>query len=940
MGTPAYMPPEQAGGEIDKLDERADVFGLGAVLCVILTGEPPYVADSGEAVRLMAVRGQLEAAFARLDACAADADLVVLCKRCLAADRDARPRHAGVVTVELAAHLAGIEERVHRAELERAAAEARAVEEANTRRVAEEKTTEERKRRRVQLALAASLLLLIGLVGLGAWWRERAEGDRKAEQARVEAERTAIESRLRLNVESAVGLAADLRKKYRFAEARTALDQAAGLIPADGPDDLREQLRQAVGNLAFVRELDEIRMKCSIWVQEEGGQGHYDFASAPPAYRAAFLAWGIDVASGDAGVVAGRIRESSVKADLVAALDDWAVLERDATVRNRVLVVARLADPGVWLDRFRDPTVRADAAKVMVLAEEADPAALSPGTVTALAELMRAHRLDPTRLLLAAQFTHPADFLISYTAGQWFYMKKDMKEAVAHFRAARVTRPDNLAILINMGSALRDQGDLKGAASSFREAVRLDPTFGKAHHNLGNILRKEKNWDGAVASFREAIRLDPKDAALRSTLGNTMKEKGDLDGAIALYKEAIAVDPKNATIHYNLGYALSFKPDMDGAASCFAEAIRLNPDYAEAHNNLGLTRKLQGDFDGAAASFRTAIRLKPRLANAHTNLGNVLKDKGDITGALASYQEAIRADPSDAIAHNNLGIVFLERKDLVGAIELSRTSIRLDPNYGPAHNSLGIALTRMGDLDGAIAAFTEAIRLEPKNPEYHINLGIALGIKGDIKGAPVPLREAVRLDPKNARAHSLLGGILRQAKDLDGAIASYQESIRLRPTNIDAHRNLGMTLALHGRPGEALRVTTDALRANRAWADDPRNFLRYNAACFAMNCADGKGTDAPPPGERPAYRRRALDYLTADLAATRKLAAAEPSLVHRRLKDWLADPDLVSIRERAELEKLPIDERVGWVKLWTEVRELRDETAPAELAPPPRPVKR
>ena len=42
LGTPAFMPPEQAGGEIDKIDERADVFGLGAMLCVILTGQPPY----------------------------------------------------------------------------------------------------------------------------------------------------------------------------------------------------------------------------------------------------------------------------------------------------------------------------------------------------------------------------------------------------------------------------------------------------------------------------------------------------------------------------------------------------------------------------------------------------------------------------------------------------------------------------------------------------------------------------------------------------------------------------------------------------------------------------------------------------------------------------------------------------------------------------------
>ena len=119
MGTPSYMAPEQAHGEVERLDERCDVFALGSILCEILTGEPAFKGRSSGEIQRKASRGELKEALGHLDESGGDSELVALAKDCLSAELEDRPRHAGEVAARMNAYQSGVQERLRLAEIAR-----------------------------------------------------------------------------------------------------------------------------------------------------------------------------------------------------------------------------------------------------------------------------------------------------------------------------------------------------------------------------------------------------------------------------------------------------------------------------------------------------------------------------------------------------------------------------------------------------------------------------------------------------------------------------------------------------------------------------------------------------------------------------------------------------------------------------------------------------
>lgn len=101
MGTPCYMSPEQARGDIETVDEKSDVYSLGAILYEIVTGHAPFSGMSAMEV-VVAVASKEPVAVLALEP-GAPRELEALIRRAMAKDRGARLPSAKLLAEEVMA---------------------------------------------------------------------------------------------------------------------------------------------------------------------------------------------------------------------------------------------------------------------------------------------------------------------------------------------------------------------------------------------------------------------------------------------------------------------------------------------------------------------------------------------------------------------------------------------------------------------------------------------------------------------------------------------------------------------------------------------------------------------------------------------------------------------------------------------------------------------
>lgn len=405
------------------------------------------------------------------------------------------------------------------------------------------------------------------------------------------------------------------------------------------------------------------------------------------------------------------------------------------------------------------------------------------------------------------------------------------------------TKPvDSVPLLFQRGIAFLQEGNFEAALQDFTTVIQLDPLCIEAYRNRGIIYLKQKKyaeaeqefsqeigiqptWEGylnrgsvktslkdfssALEDFQKALEKNPRAADIYYNRAFVYWNLGKFSLALQDFQKTLELDPNYTKAYMNRGILKSELHDLKGAIHDLEEAIRLNPQYIAAYVNLANFKITQSQWDEAIRYLNQAIQLDPRLEEAYINRGNAKHSRGDLEGALQDYHTALQLNPESYQTYNNRANLRMDRKEYAEALKDLNEALRINSRYTDAYLNRGSLRSRLGDVKGALEDYSQILQINPKYLNAYFNRGVLWREQGEYELAIEDFSQAIQLAPEDASLYTLRGSLLHALKRYKEAIEDYDQALKRKPSDSLTYTNRGAAkMALNNFEGALLDYKT------------------------------------------------------------------------------------------------------------------------------------
>lgn len=617
MGTPAYMPPEQARGDLEAINERADVYALGAILYELLTARPPYTGESALAIVDAVLKGDLKRPREIEAACPPELEAIAL--RALQADSAQRYPDAIALAADVRAFLTGGLVGAHRYGLSDI-----------VRRWI-------RRNRRRGVAIA----MMIAVASLAFWYRGKtdAEARHRIEQARIAATLAEVDQEL---AQAASGgdreLWFDTLTFKLISLKEPAVEQHLIQSLGHSNANVRKLVARSLGGMKSEIATDAL-------IARLGNEVEPSEEVLVEVIRALGI---IGDARANAAVVAARNRAGG-----------GSYLFRATDLTYRLLPLPPLVDGGAsftaqqWLERGvalydkQDPKAAVEAFdRALTLDPKFIRALTSRGLAwqalgdrqKAEADYTRALELDPD--LIAAYNNRATN---RRSAGNYAGALADYNEIIRR-------KPDRVA-LSNRLRLQHIMGDAKGAMADAEQLVARYPNEAATHAGMGLALFTSYEWKRAREAYSRAISLGDATIPTLWRRGRCHYMLGDRIDAMADFSRILELDPSNEFGAQARAFMLVEDGEKAEAAKLLNRMVDRNAGRASAlliravtlHAKTGAFNQALEDLQKAVVA--DAVGINVARIQAIRAVVAIRVDKSDIArealGGLSGKQEPV-----------------------------------------------------------------------------------------------------------------------------------------------------------------------------------------------------------------------------------------------------------------------------------------------------------